>query len=71
MDIRIHWPERKSTSGQVPNFTISCNDMSMTVDIDRLPNPLHRLLPSKALTKATPQEWKPFCVSAIAHGYMR
>jgi hypothetical protein len=70
MNIRIHFPKRKSASARVPNFTISADDLSMTVDIDNLPDRLYRLLPN-VIAKASANEWRPFVVSAIALNLMR
>jgi hypothetical protein len=71
MRIKLHWPRRKSPSSSVPNFTISFDDLTMTVDLSRLPRNLARQLPSGALAKAAPADWYPFCTTAIAMGLMR
>lgn len=68
--IRTHFPRRKSTAAPAPAFTLAFNDFSMTVDIDKLPQSLYKLLPVP-IAKAGPKDWKPFCVTAIALGYMR
>jgi hypothetical protein len=68
--ILLHFPPRKSTASKVPNWTISYNDLSMTVDEDNLPTSLYKLLP-KPYCSSKPDDWIPFCCRAIALKLMK
>lgn len=68
--IRRYFPRRKNTWSRVPDFTISYNDKSMTIDADHLPIYLTRLLPNGfAVCPIT--DWLPFCRMADAMGHMK
>lgn len=69
-NIKVHFPQRKSIEAPVPNFTISYNDMTMTVNSEKLPTKLYKLLPVP-LCNAKPNDWHPFCVLAVAMGLMK
>lgn len=68
--IRVHFPRRKSVTSQQPDFSISYYDLSMTVNIDRLPSDLYKRLP-KVLSQAKEADWVPFCIAAVASRLMR
>lgn len=69
--IRVWFPRRKSTDAPQPNFTVSYGSMSMTVDIDRIPGELYKKLPDGGFANAKAEDWRPFCVQAVAMGLMR
>lgn len=69
--IRLHFPQRKSIDAPAPNWSISCGDLTMTVDTDYLPAQLYRLLPNGGYAVVDPEEFRPFCNTAIAFGLMK
>lgn len=68
--ILLHFPLRKSTSHRVQNWTISYNDLTMTVDENALPSSLYKLLPIPYVTSKA-DDWIPFCCKAIALNLMK
>ena len=70
MKIKVVYQKRKCVEGEVPNYTIYFNGMSMVVDECCLPPKLYRLLPP-AHGHCKSMEWYPFCVMAVALKLMK
>ena len=69
--IKLHCPERKSTSGPVPKTTLYWGDSSLVLDIGNLPQNIVNALPRAYATTQNAAEWESFIKECLISGKLK